>query len=115
MQVENPIPFAEAALTRGLSTLYLHSCYALLMVFPAQLSADWSFSCIPLVESISDPRNIASAALYAGLAAIFLSGLPFLTDSKTSQSKVTNSRTLRYRAFVLVSLLVSFICQLCSR
>ena len=81
-------------------------------MFPAQLSADWSFSCVPLVESISDPRNAASAALYAGLAAILLSNLSFgATLSKTSQTSAASSRPLRYQAFVLSGLLVSFICQ----
>ena len=111
MQVENPIPFADSALTRGLSILYLHSRYALLLLFPLQLSADWSYSCIPLVESIHDPRNAASAVLYAMLATVLLSGLPFGgRESKTSQHDLASSRTLRYQAFVLLGLLVSSTC-----
>jgi hypothetical protein len=74
VQVENPIPFAQSFSTRLLSTGYLHARYFGLLLFPRHLSADWSFSCIPLVEQLSDIRNAATAALYlyflyVGLAA----------------------------------------------
>jgi hypothetical protein len=63
-QVENPIPFAKPLSTRLLSTGYLHARYFGLLLLPLHLSADWSFSCIPLVEHLTDPRNVATAALY---------------------------------------------------
>ncbi|WIA32001.1 hypothetical protein OEZ86_002854 [Tetradesmus obliquus] len=73
-KVENPIPFADSFTTRLLSTGFLHARYFGILLFPRHLSADWSFSCIPLVEQLSDPRNAATAALYlyflyVGLAA----------------------------------------------
>jgi hypothetical protein len=49
VQVENPIPFAEPLAAR-LTTGYLHARYARLLVLPLQLSADWSYPCIPYVE-----------------------------------------------------------------
>ena len=107
LQVENPIPFADSAMTRGLTTAYLHSRYAALLIFPAQLSADWSFSCIPLVESLNDPRNVATAVLYTVLAAITLKGLPCLPFG-LSRAEAVNGRDLGYRACVLLGLLVSF-------
>lgn len=67
MQVENPIAYSDSALTRTLSLGYLHAKYASLLVAPIQLSADWSFACIPLVESLSDPRSLFTLALYAWL------------------------------------------------
>lgn len=106
LQVENPIPFADSILTRGLSTAYLHSRYAALLIFPVQLSADWS--CIPLVEGFDDPRNAASAALYAVLAAILLRGLPFgWAKHENSQRNTDSEMTLRYQSFVLLAFLVS--------
>ena len=67
LQVENPIPFSDSAATRALSLGYLHARYASLLLAPVQLSADWSYACIPLVDSLQDPRNLLTAALYAWL------------------------------------------------
>lgn len=74
--MENPIPFAGCRLTRVLTTGYLHARYAGLLLLPLHLSADWSFSCIPLVERLSDPRNAATLALYAYLAHTVLAAQP---------------------------------------
>ncbi len=76
LQVENPIPFAPP-LTRVLSTGYLHARYAALLLCPMHLSADWSFACIPLLESVLDWRNAATLLLYAALAAALLQGRPW--------------------------------------
>ena len=75
-QVENPIAFA-GGLTRALSLLHLHAQYAGLMLFPARMSADWSFRCVPLVRHLADPRNLGAAALYAWLAWSLLAGRPW--------------------------------------
>jgi protein O-mannosyl-transferase len=40
------------------------------------LSADWSYPCVPLVEGVSDPRNLASIVLYAALVAAVLAARP---------------------------------------
>lgn len=64
LQVENPIPFADSFLARALSTGHLHARYFGLLLVPARLSADWSFACVPLVQSLGDSRNPATAALY---------------------------------------------------
>jgi protein O-mannosyl-transferase len=42
-----------------------------------QLSADWSFACVPLVRSGRDPRNLLWAGLYGVLAAVFLVAKPW--------------------------------------
>lgn len=76
-QVENPIAFAPDVTTRALSTLHLHALYARLLLWPARLSADWSFACVPLVTRWSDPRNAASIALYFTLLAIVLLARPW--------------------------------------
>ena len=76
MQVENPIPFADLQTAR-LTTGYLHAKYAHLLLVPLQLSADWSYACIPYVHSLADPRNAATAALYAFLGWVVLSACPW--------------------------------------
>jgi hypothetical protein len=75
-QVENPVAFAEGA-TRALSLAHLHAQYAGLLLYPARMSADWSYRCVPLVQRLADPRNLGAAALYAGLAWLLLAGRPW--------------------------------------
>ncbi|KAL6763874.1 hypothetical protein V8C86DRAFT_3022551 [Haematococcus lacustris] len=62
-KVENPLPFIASPLMRGLSTVYLHTLYVGLLVWPSQLSCDWSHPCVPLIERLDDPRNARSAVL----------------------------------------------------
>lgn len=76
-QVENPIAFASSWETRWLTTGYLHAKYASLLVFPLELSADWSFACIPYVEELADPRNLMTAALYAVLLWLSIASQPW--------------------------------------
>ena len=54
--MENPIAFAPSALTRALSVAHLHGLYAKLLAVPWQLSCDWSYACVPLVEVSLRPR-----------------------------------------------------------
>ncbi|KAL4459052.1 hypothetical protein ABPG75_013917 [Micractinium tetrahymenae] len=76
-RVENPVAFSESSLERKLTTGYLHARYAWLLLAPLQLSADWSYACIDYVSSLSDPRNLATAALYLFLLWLGLSARPW--------------------------------------
>lgn len=76
-KVENPIPFAEDLSTRIMTMGYLHAFYASLLVVPFNLSADWSYACIPYVESVQDPRNILTVALYSTLIWLGISARPW--------------------------------------
>ena len=75
MQVENPIPFADPQ-TAKLTTGFLHAKYFHLLLLPWHLSADWSFACIPYLYSLSDPRNAATAALYAAVLWVVIASRP---------------------------------------
>lgn len=68
-EVENPMAFAPA-LPRWLTRLYLLTVYLRLLVWPASLSADYSFNQIPLVQSLGDLRNLVT--LTASLAGLVL-------------------------------------------
>jgi len=50
--------------------------YMGLLLAPVQLSADWSFACIPPVAYLRDPRSLATAALYAWLAWVLVAARP---------------------------------------
>ncbi|KAA6425208.1 MAG: hypothetical protein FRX49_04703 [Trebouxia sp. A1-2] len=75
-KVENPIPFADP-LTARLTTGFLHAKYFHFLLFPLHLSADWSFACVPYVQSVMDPRNAATAAVYAAVLWVLVSCKPW--------------------------------------
>ncbi|KAM7310323.1 protein O-mannosyl-transferase TMTC2 [Ixodes scapularis] len=64
---DNPAADSESVLTRSLTFLYLPVFNLWLLLCPRWLSFDWSMEAIPLVQSPTDPRNLATAAFYATL------------------------------------------------
>ncbi|ELU04913.1 hypothetical protein CAPTEDRAFT_82789, partial [Capitella teleta] len=54
---DNPAAFHPNCITRILTRLYVYSLNLRLLVFPSQLSHDWSANSIALVHSIFDVRN----------------------------------------------------------
>jgi tetratricopeptide (TPR) repeat protein len=75
--VDNHLPFLPTRLSRGLSIAHAHWRFAYLLLWPAQLSADWGYSCIPPLTKWSDPRNAGAAALYATATWVLLSARPW--------------------------------------
>ncbi|XP_050529637.1 protein O-mannosyl-transferase Tmtc3 [Daktulosphaira vitifoliae] len=66
---DNPASVSEWP-ARQLTYNYLVSVNALLLLFPCDLCCDWTMGTIPLVESASDPRNLATLFTYAVVAAL---------------------------------------------
>eukprot|EP01122_Echinamoeba_exundans_P009807 TRINITY_DN352_c0_g1_i1.p1 TRINITY_DN352_c0_g1~~TRINITY_DN352_c0_g1_i1.p1 ORF type:complete len:772 (+),score=74.37 TRINITY_DN352_c0_g1_i1:229-2316(+) len=92
-RVENPIAFAPQRLTRVLSMLHLHARYAWLLIFPHPLSADYSFNCLPLIESLSDYRNVFGFALYGALLIVcVLLGKNILSSSPGTNASIASRR-----------------------
>ena len=52
--VDTPIRYQNSTLTRGLSYAHQHSYYAQIMVFPWNLSWDYSYDSLPLLTGSSD-------------------------------------------------------------
>ena len=52
------------------SNIYAHNAW--LLLFPSGLCCDWSLGSVPMVSSLSDPRNLYSLALYASLLALIV-------------------------------------------
>ena len=65
---DNPSADCSSRLTRTLTFLYLPAFNLWLLVQPSVLSFDWSMEAIPLIHSLSDGRNLGSAAFYVTLA-----------------------------------------------
>eukprot|EP00727_Mastigamoeba_balamuthi_P005205 m51a1_g14683 putative transmembrane and tpr repeat-containing protein 3 (505) ;mRNA; f:81143-83236 len=76
-RIENPIAYTtgwQLVMNLGM----LHTTYARLLFFPTSLCCDYSFNCIPLVESLLDWRNLTTALVVVCVGAAILYGLVFL-------------------------------------
>lgn len=60
---DNPASFSPLLLTRFLTYSYLLSFNAWLLLAPITLCYDWQVGSIPLVESVTDVRNLATLVL----------------------------------------------------
>ncbi|XP_060931784.1 protein O-mannosyl-transferase TMTC1 [Limanda limanda] len=69
---DNPASFSPHMLTRILTYSYLLSFNAGLLLAPIMLCYDWQVGSIPLVESLSDFRNVAAMLLAIVIVALCL-------------------------------------------
>lgn len=69
-KADNPAASNDSWLTRFLTFVYLPIFNLLLMACPVSLSFDWSMDAIPLISSLSDPRNLTSLLGYALLGTV---------------------------------------------
>ncbi|XP_072311168.1 protein O-mannosyl-transferase TMTC2-like [Eucyclogobius newberryi] len=72
---DNPAADSPHLLTRTLTFLYLPAANTWLLLCPDKLSFDWSMDAVPLVRSLTDWRNLHTAALYGGFICLTLFGL----------------------------------------
>ena len=80
---DNPAAVAETP-TRQLTHNYLLTVNSWLLFAPADLCCDWTMNTVPLVRSVSDPRNLATILLYAVLAHLVYRGLNVGPTSEAS-------------------------------
>ncbi|XP_064476888.1 protein O-mannosyl-transferase TMTC1-like [Ornithodoros turicata] len=90
-EVDNPASFSPHILTRFLTYSHLSAFNAWLTLFPGTLSYDWQMGSIPLVTSLSDPRNVMTLALAAGMLGLLWRACPSRCDSSDG-SEVSSSR-----------------------
>lgn len=62
--VDNYIHYSKDSSTKMRSYAYLHFMYVKQLVFPYQLSCDWSYEAFPLVESWTDIRLLCPFMMY---------------------------------------------------
>ncbi|CAI6365923.1 unnamed protein product [Macrosiphum euphorbiae] len=67
---DNPAAKHPDPTVRALTFLHLPVVSARLLVWPQVLSYDWSMDAVPRIESVADPRNVATVLFYAALAAV---------------------------------------------
>lgn len=76
---DNP---ASVAVTpaRQLTYHYLMSVNVWLLLFPCDLCCDWTMGTVPIVQSLLDPRNLATLVTYTFLGIFVLTA--FYTENK---------------------------------
>ncbi|XP_048239661.1 protein O-mannosyl-transferase TMTC1-like isoform X2 [Haliotis rufescens] len=65
LEQDNPASFSDSLTTRVLTYNYLFAFNSWLLLAPVTLCYDWTLGSIPLVESVADPRNLATLVLFA--------------------------------------------------
>eukprot|EP00752_Nemacystus_decipiens_P009157 g8179.t1 len=65
--LENDISILASRKERALSYAFTHAMYTYKLLWPAKLSYDWGFSCIPHVTSLADPVNLGPLTLYTSI------------------------------------------------
>ena len=72
VESDNPASFSTHWLTKTLTYLYLCGLNAWLLLFPSRLCFDWSMGSIPLVDTLTDPRNALTMASLLSLSLLLL-------------------------------------------
>ena len=72
---DNPASFSPHTLTRALTYGYLYFFNARLLVFPLTLCYDWQMGSIPLVETLTDVRNIGTLVFFIFLTCMLVTPL----------------------------------------
>ena len=87
---DNPASDAESLLTRTLTFNYLPFVNLWLLLCPYLLSFDWSMDAVPLVETLSDPRNLCTVVMYTTIGYAMWYIVNNLNGCRTEQSKHSN-------------------------
>lgn len=94
---DNPAAHSDNFLTRFLTFSYLTAFNSWLLLCPSTLSFDWSMDSIPLVDRVSDIRNLATLSLYLGLAYLTMCILRRVTlvtpSSRPTTPRVSTARS----------------------
>ena len=74
---DNHLLFLPTRLSTTLTVAHAHWRYALLLIAPVHLCADWNYRCLPPVTSLADPRNAGAPSVYACLLAVVALARPW--------------------------------------
>ena len=89
---DNPASDHKSLSTRTLTFFFLPSFNFWLLLFPHQLSFDWSMDAIKLIESFYDVRNIFSLSFYIFLSFISLKTF-FKVNNLPNKTSCNSNRT----------------------
>ena len=83
---DNPASYQNFPI-KQLTWMYLIAINALLLIFPSDLCCDWTMGTVPLVETLADPRNLATISTFVILFYIGIIGLFQVGSTKTTNFK----------------------------
>lgn len=118
VESDNPASFSNSSQTRVFTYSYVNAYNVWLLLYPYPLCHDWSMGSIPLVESITDVRNMVTLSVTFAVAilvvyATFTCKVPpseLQTDMTTTEEPgVCESQTKRTKMIVLFSLFMAFL------
>jgi len=90
---DNPASDSDSLVTRTLTYLMLPAYNMWILLCPRVLSFDWSMASIPLIESVSDFRNIFSVIFYSGLFYFKYLTLSYIHTQPESEKTVMNGNS----------------------
>ena len=67
---DNPAAFSPLWSTRAMTYSYIYAFNMVLLLCPSTLSYDWQMGSIPLLQQLTDIRNLASLSLFVSLLLI---------------------------------------------
>ncbi|XP_032222074.1 protein O-mannosyl-transferase TMTC1 [Nematostella vectensis] len=100
---DNPASFSDSLLTRVLTYCYLFAFNLWLLLSPYKLSYDWQGGSIPLVETVWDPRNLATIAFFSLIVLLLWFSLLSQEGEKEDQQVVFISLLLMIVPFLPAS------------
>ena len=103
-RAENPFAFLVGR-EKALSIAYLHFRYMFVMVWPAELSPEYAYDCIPKVSTLGDLRNLYSSAMYGILLIIIVVGIAKLLWQTSEGAAIRPSALLLSVVWLVVPFL----------
>ncbi|XP_054168617.1 protein O-mannosyl-transferase TMTC4-like, partial [Oppia nitens] len=91
---DNPSSFEETLYIRIINYNYIYAINAWILIFPDWLCFDWSMSCIPLIKSFYDFRNVFIIIFWMTLLLVFKSALLHKDEQIRRQLQISLSLCL---------------------
>lgn len=118
VESDNPASFSNSSQTRLLTYSYVNAYNAWLLLYPYPLCHDWSMGSIPLVETVSDIRNLVTLTVMFALAVLVicttityksLSSLGKQTDAIQAHTEESDDSQSQTKTSVLFSLFMTLL------
>lgn len=93
---DNPASDSDSLLTRTLTYHYLPFLNLWLLLFPKVLSFDWSMGSVPLIENVSDLRNLCTLTFYVILVYAAVLILRHLNETRAARTSNRDTHTFKH-------------------
>ena len=102
---ENPAALHPQPLFRGLSVVWVWAEYCVAVVYPRELSCDWSYPALPPIIALSDPR-LAMLGVFVG---VWVALLLWAAALDSARPRVLMSLAFELLPFLLASNLITVV------